>query len=226
MLIASMNNAFHATTQAQKVKDIYDFINDAIAYGGGGQSKDGGTFGTPDNPTELAAVTVTDTKLEKEGTSTFKAALAIAATTSAVDGPLPIGEIVGGVILAGALVYDATQITFITYTLTGPGGETYVGRSSGFGTPEVIMRNRFASHHKRLQGYTNPQLDRAVQGIHGYSAIRGREQQMIDFYGGVGSSGVGNSIRGVSRYNPAGIFYHGAANNFFGNIAPYTGWRP
>ncbi|HRP88673.1 MAG TPA: hypothetical protein PKX92_01405 [Edaphocola sp.] len=35
MLIASMNNAFHATTQAQKVKDIYDFINDVIAYGGG-----------------------------------------------------------------------------------------------------------------------------------------------------------------------------------------------
>ncbi|HRP89866.1 MAG TPA: hypothetical protein PKX92_07490 [Edaphocola sp.] len=44
MLIASMNNAFHATTQAQKVKDIYDFINDAIAYGGEGSKGNGGSF--------------------------------------------------------------------------------------------------------------------------------------------------------------------------------------
>lgn len=73
-------------------------------------------------------------------------------------------------------------------------------------------------------GYGNPVLDRAVQGYNGYPAIRGREQQLIHFYGGVGSPHVGNNIRGVSRINPAGLIYHGASNLYFGQLAPYTGY--
>lgn len=57
-----------------------------------------------------------------------------------------------------------------------------------------------------------------------YAAIRGREQQMIDFYGGVGSPGVGNSIRGVAYFNPLGRVYHEAASFSFGQVAPYTGF--
>lgn len=58
----------------------------------------------------------------------------------------------------------------------------------------------------------------------GKPAIRGREQQLMDYYGGVGSPKLGNSIRGVSKYNPAGRFYHYESNRRFGNLAPYTGY--
>jgi hypothetical protein len=103
-------------------------------------------------------------------------------------------------------------------------GQTYVGRTSGYGDPYSIMRNRASGHHMKAFGYGNPVLDRAVQGYKGYPSIRGREQQLIDFYGGVGSPGVGNSIRGINRFNPAYPIYHGASNLYFGPLAPYTGF--
>lgn len=105
---------------------------------------------------------------------------------------------------------------YVTYTLEGPNGQTYSGRASGFGTPEQVMWGRYATHHMRLQGYHNPTLDVFAQGVGNYGAIRGREQQLIDRYGGVGSPQVGNSIRGVSRYNPAGRAYHWMSNYKFG----------
>lgn len=86
------------------------------------------------------------------------------------------------------------------------------------------MMNRFARHHMRFMGYGNPTLDRYDIGFAGYASIRGREQQLIDFYGGIGSPSVGNSIRGVSAYNPLGYGFHEASNIRFGPLAPYTGW--
>ena len=44
------------------------------------------------------------------------------------------------------------------------------------------------------------------------------EQQLIDFYGGVGSTRVGNAIRGVSRNNPVGRYYHNSSTSAFGEI--------
>ncbi len=76
----------------------------------------------------------------------------------------------------------------------------------------------------RALGFVDPKLDRAIQGVGGYPAIRGREQQLIDAYGGVGSPGVANVIRGVSPYNPLGRVYHEASNAAFGPLAPYTGY--
>ena len=43
------------------------------------------------------------------GGSVYGTAVPIALTAAAADGPLPIGDIIGGVILAGATAYDATQ---------------------------------------------------------------------------------------------------------------------
>ena len=57
-----------------------------------------------------------------------------------------------------------------------------------------------------------------------YDAIRGREQQLIDFYGGIGSKRVVNDIRGVSKINPFGRDFHNASNAEFGRLAPYTGY--
>ena len=70
----------------------------------------------------------------------------------------------------------------------------------------------------------SPEVDKAIQGIKGRPAIRGREQQLIDYYGGVGNPKVANRIRGVSKINPGGRLFHAASNSFFGNIAPYTGY--
>jgi hypothetical protein len=163
-------------------------------------------------------------RAQGNGGSVYGTAVPIALTAAAVDGPLPIGDIIGGVILAGATAYDATQRTFVTYTMRNAAGQTYVGRTSGYGDPYSIMMNRASGHHMKAFGYGSPVLDRAVQGYQGYPAIRGREQQLIDFYGGIGSPGVGNSIRGVSSYNPAYPIYHGASNLYFGPLAPYTGY--
>jgi hypothetical protein len=76
----------------------------------------------------------------------------------------------------------------------------------------------------RPLGYGNPVIDRVWQGVLGYPAIRGREQQLIDYYGGIGSANVGNSIRGVGYYNPAGPGFSAASNSLFGTLAPYTGY--
>lgn len=76
----------------------------------------------------------------------------------------------------------------------------------------------------RIFGFKNPKLDCWIKGTEGKAAIRGREQQMIDFYGGVGNIRVANKIRGVSKINIMGRHYHNQSNFYFGNIAPYTGY--
>ena len=95
---------------------------------------------------------------------------------------------------------------------------------SQIGTPEQLVNKRYGSHHMKAKGFGNPKVDCAVQGALGKPAIRGREQQLIDYYGGVGSRRVANRIRGVSKANPMGRFYHSQSNSFFRNIAPYTGY--
>jgi RHS repeat-associated protein len=79
----------------------------------------------------------------------------------------------------------------------------------------------------------------------GYSAIRGREQQLIDYYGQKRATELGltdfrggaqsdtkpgtplteNTIRAVSKDNPLGEVFHAAANLAFGVLAPFTGDR-
>lgn len=127
------------------------------------------------------------------------------------------------VILLGAAEIDLQTRTFVTYTLTNASGQVYVGRTSGFGTPESIMMRRYLSHHMALQGFSNPRRDAWSRGPGAYFAIRGREQQLIDHFGGVGSPGVANAIRGVSKRNPAGRAFWSSSNATFGPLAPYTG---
>lgn len=142
-----------------------------------------------------------------------------------VSGVGAVDDVAIPVLLAGAAVaYDASQRTFLTYTLSNPAAQIYVGRTSGYGTPQRILTARYTSHHMRLLGFGSPSVDRAIQGYGGYPAIRGREQQLMDFYGGVGSPGVASLIRGVSSMNPAGLIYHEESDAYFGPLAPYTGY--
>lgn len=149
------------------------------------------------------------------------AAIPIAATAAAVDGPLPIGDFIGGVALAGAATYDLTQKVYVTYTLTNSGtGAIYVGRTSGYGDPQSIMMKRYYGHEMRVLGYGNPTLDRAAQGFPvGYYAIRGREQDVVNGLGGVGSVKVGNRINPIWRYNPNYPIYMGASYYMFGQYS-------
>jgi hypothetical protein len=86
------------------------------------------------------------------------------------------------------------------------------------------MLERFRYHHMRLVGCRNPTLDKVEFGDIGKLAIRGREQQLIDRIGGVGSINCANAIRGVSAFNLNGRLYWDASNKVFGNIAPFTGY--
>jgi hypothetical protein len=78
----------------------------------------------------------------------------------------------------------------------------------------------------RLLGFGNPIVDRAAQGMLARAAIRGREQQLIDHYGGIGNPKVANILRGVARANPMGTGYHSTSNLYFGNLHEYTGIFP
>ncbi len=58
-----------------------------------------------------------------------------------------------------------------------------------------------------------------------YWEIRGREQQLIDKYGGSKSDEgtSGNTIRGVGKDNINGRAFHVAASMRWGELSPYTG---
>ena len=119
---------------------------------------------------------------------------------------------------------------YMTYTMTNSEGVVYSGRTSGYGDPSDILDRRQNNHHMSEKGFSNVQIDQIAYGEKGRLAIRGREQQLIDRHGGAQSDTInghkgtsGNAIRGVSKINPKGPIYHEAANNAFGNIAPYTG---
>ena len=43
-------------------------------------------------------------------------------------------------------------------------------------------------------------------------------------FGGIGHPKVANSIRGVSKANPMGRYFHYQSDYSFCNIAPYTGY--
>ena len=148
----------------------------------------------------------------------------------AIDGPAPFGDAVAVSLLAGAVVADAVNdyinTIYVTYTLTNPKTkQVYVGRTSGTGTPQQVANRRYSHHYlRRAQGFGKPVVDRWAKGLEGKMAIRGREQQLIDYYGGVGNPTVANRIRGVAAKNPLGRHFHDRANKYFGNIAPYTGF--
>jgi len=118
---------------------------------------------------------------------------------------------------------------WVTYTKFNPTtGETYVGRTSGYGTPESLVKKRDYAHKYNAFGFLSAIVDKYS---HSYNAIRGREQQKIDYFGGAKSdrlrdgkpSKCANKIRAVARNNPAGKRYHWASSTAFGEVFNYTG---
>lgn len=131
---------------------------------------------------------------------------------------------------------------YVTYRKTNPRtGRVYVGRAKGWSTedPRAIVARRDRGHHMSARGYGPARLDKWVDATRpesqrwfdpSYQAIRGREQQLIDSYGGAisdnprGTTRSGNAIRGVAKWNSMGRTYHNAASAAFGQRHRYTGY--
>lgn len=87
--------------------------------------------------------------------------------------------------------------SYQTYILKNPKtGQRYVGRTSGFGSPKQNVQSRLQNHHKIKEGY---RLVRVDKSSFNKGAIRGREQQMLDFYRSAGRSGNGFKGTGAMR---------------------------
>lgn len=132
-------------------------------------------------------------------------------------------------------------VTYVKDRVNADGTVThYSGRSMGFANPRLnpileaqrIVSIRDAGHH--ITGYGPAILDqftiatRPFWGRHedpAYQAIRGREQQMIDFFGRSISDGgtSGNAIRGVGPNNSRRHIYHDQATIRFGELHRFTG---
>jgi len=114
--------------------------------------------------------------------------------------------------------------TYLTYKRYNPKTKQwYCGQSSGMGTIPQIMQNLGNSdRHRRYtkEGFGPFQVDQVASGPNAKEAIRGREQQLIDHYGGAQSVGgsARNQINSVGDWNLNGRYYNSAANTFFGQL--------
>ncbi len=108
--------------------------------------------------------------------------------------------------------------SYQTYTKTNPQtGEVYSGRTSGTGTPLENVRRRDVNHHINDKGFGPAELDKSSTNR---DAIRGREQQLIDKFGGAKSKDgtSGNQINGISDKNKKRERYFDATDEEFGKI--------
>ncbi len=111
--------------------------------------------------------------------------------------------------------------TYQTYTRYNPKtGKCYSGRTSGYDDPNTNIKNRAMGQPLlNAEGFLPPVLDRSSDN---YSAIRGREQKLIEVNGGAQSSGGSsrNMINGISTWNPRRPFYLNDALVEFGEAIP------
>ncbi|MGL5694612.1 MAG: polymorphic toxin-type HINT domain-containing protein, partial [Peptostreptococcaceae bacterium] len=119
---------------------------------------------------------------------------------------------------ANVLVHNngCKEKTYQTYTKTNnKTGEVYSGRTSGKGTPSENVRKRDTKHHMSKKGFGSAVLDKSSTNK---NAIRGREQQLIDRYGGAKSMGgtSGNAVNGISKKNKKKQIYLDASRKEFG----------
>ena len=101
--------------------------------------------------------------------------------------------------------------TYHTYIKEHKNGSIYVGRTSGYLTPDKNLTRRDARHHMNVKGYKQAQLDKTSNNK---NAIRGREQQLIEKYRAEGR--LANPINGISNKNPKKRKYINSSNREFG----------
>jgi RHS repeat-associated protein len=143
----------------------------------------------------------------------------------------------GGGLLAMASMLNCdsppcAKAVYATYIKTNPiTGKVYSGRTSIVVGGEAPIREaalaaiarRDVGHEMSKSGFGPAILDRASESG---NPIRGREQQLIDYYGGAQIAGgtSGNRINSISEYNILGPIYMMEANAAFGPL-PNNFWR-
>jgi RHS repeat-associated protein len=108
---------------------------------------------------------------------------------------------------------------YATYTRIGPDGRVYSGRTSGRDDPFNLVYQRGQQQSiLTAEGYTLPVLDQWSQSK---DAIRGREQMLIDYFGGAQSVGgsARNMINGVSDFNLNRSYYINLSVSNFGSLS-------
>ena len=115
----------------------------------------------------------------------------------------------------GGMIAPKTTQTYTKVNTTT--GQVYSGRTSGYGSAIDNVAHRDTYHHMNAQGYEPAVLDKSSSS---YEAIRGREQMLIDYYGGAQSIGgsSGNAINGIGANNTKGSIYMNTAIGEFGII--------
>ncbi len=159
-------------------------------------------------------------------------AAATALAAEAIPGAQPVATAALAVVTAVAAAKVASdkldELKSVTYTRTNLiTGQVYSGMTSGFGDPSRLVAAREARHPERLKGFGPAQIDNVATGVLGAIAIRGREQQLIDFHGGAQRQGgtSANIIRSIARERIVfGRAAWAASNASFGPLAPYTGY--
>lgn len=132
--------------------------------------------------------------------------------TKAIASQIPIG--------------DKVYVTYERYNSTTK--EYYCGRASGYRNPiDAVNLTLMSLRHVVLsnEGFGPMQFDKSTDK---YSAIRGREQQLIDFRGGAKSVGgtARNKINGVSDFNGNRPEYMAQAVALFGTLPDNSPSRP
>lgn len=129
--------------------------------------------------------------------------------------------------LSGDTTVNKDQIfVYVTYTRFKTATDlVYSGRTSGYirlsnpGSDLTRIVNMRAAGQPLLnaEGFSLPVVDAYSTSN---SAIRGREQQLIDYYGGARSVGgtTRNMINGISDKNPLRDYYMDAADTEFGRL--------
>lgn len=92
--------------------------------------------------------------------------------------------------------------------------DVYAGRTSGLFSPKINVERRSWANFPSAN-YHDAVLDRSSAL---YSAIRGREQQLIDYYRSKGISD--NMLNGIHRWNPLRSYYMRNAERVFGRLRP------
>jgi hypothetical protein len=109
-------------------------------------------------------------------------------------------------------------VTYIRINSATGQVQVYAGRTGGYGTPqEIVNRRALGQTHLKREGFGSPIVDRWSNVR---ASIKGREQMLIDFYGGARSVGgtARNAINGVADYNPNRVWYMFTARSEFGEL--------
>jgi RHS repeat-associated protein len=182
------------------------------------------------------------------GISTRNSMLAFGATASAIGAEVTAGSLADSIMgmasraaasptigalllplsLSGDTRQDRTEV-YVTYTRTNPvTNDVYSGRTSGFAdeTVQQILNRRAAGQPLlNSEGFSAPVLDQVSTDS---GAIRGREQQLIDYNGGAQSVGgdARNKINGVADFNINRPSYINRSIDQFGPLPDNSPSRP